>query len=205
MDESKRDADKEAEQEVDKETEQEADKETEQEADKETEQDADGRLPAAARSLELPNVGAGPDPATLSDLAAGSDVLVLLLQRDHFCTNCREQVRQVAARYDDFRARSAAVASVLPEPRERAASWQADYDLPYALLADPDAEVGAALDQPVRFGFLGSLSDFLGRMPEAVVLDARDDLRVAWTHRGSSTFDRPDVDDLLAVLDDLRA
>ena len=61
---------------------------------------------------------------------------------------------------------------------------------------------GEEYDQPVRFGPLGEWSDFLGRMPEAVVLDCRDVPRVAWTNRGRSTFDRPDVDDLLAAVDE---
>lgn len=68
-----------------------------------------------------------------------------------------------------------------------------------------DAEVGEAYDQPVRFGFLDDVSDFLGRMPEAVVLDLWDDEpEIAWAYRGRSTFDRPEVEDLLAELDGLR-
>jgi peroxiredoxin Q/BCP len=84
-------------------------------------------------------------------------------------------------------------------------SWQDSYDLPFPLLADPDIAVGEMFDQPVRFGFLGDISDFLGRMPEVVVLDLRgDEPRVAWSYSGRSTFDRPDVDDVLAELDALR-
>jgi peroxiredoxin Q/BCP len=157
----------------------------------------DLRLPA----VELPNVGPGPDPCSLPTLAADHDALVVLLQRDHYCTNCREQVQQVADRYDEFRDRDAAVVSAVPEPREKVAEWQASYDLPYPLLADPDAELGDALDQPVRFGPLGTLSDFLGRMPEALSFDCRGDPTLTWVHRGSSTFDRPAVDDLLAAAD----
>lgn len=150
----------------------------------------------------LPNVGPGPDPCSLLALAADHDTLVVLLQRDHYCTNCREQVQAVADRYDEFRARDAEVVSAVPEPREKVAEWQASYDLPYPLLADPDVELGDALDQPVRFGPLGKLSDFLGRMPEALAFDCRGEPTLAWVHRGSSTFDRPAVDDLLAAVDD---
>lgn len=163
---------------------------------------ADMREPPA---FELANVGPGPDPLSLSALAADNDFVVLLFQRDHYCTNCRKQVQAVADRYEAFRERGAEVASVLPEPRERAREWHREYDLPYPLLADPEATAGAAYDQPVRFGLLGRFSDFLGRMPEAVVVDCRDDPEVAWTYRGSSTFDRPDVEALLATLADLRA
>jgi peroxiredoxin Q/BCP len=160
---------------------------------------------APAPSFELSNVGPGADPLTLEALSADSDFVVLLFQRDHYCTNCREQVQSVADRYGAFRDRDTEVVSVLPEPREKAAEWQETYDLPYPLLADPDAGVGDEYEQPVRFGFLGDLSDFLGRMPEAVIVDVRgDDPTVGWTHKGSSTFDRPSIDDLLDTLDDLR-
>ena len=65
--------------------------------------------------------------------------------------------------------------------------------------------VGDAYDQPVRFGLLGRLSDFFGRMPEVAIVDRRGETpELAYTYRGSSTFDRPSVDDLLAELDALR-
>ena len=160
-------------------------------------------MPETAPQFSLPNVGPGPDPLSPSDLEA--DFAVLFLQRDHYCTNCRKQVQSLADRYASFRDLDAEVVSVLPEPREQAADWQDRYNLPYPLLADPDAEVGDAYDQPVRFGPLGRLSDFFGRMPEVVVIDLRGDARdVAWVHRGSSTFDRPDIDEVLGVLEDLR-
>ena len=161
-------------------------------------------MPETVPEFSLPNVGPGPDPLSLSDLEA--DFAALFLQRDHYCTNCRSQVQALADRYASFRDRDAEVVSILPESREQAADWQDRYDLPYPLLADPDAEVGDAYDQPVRFGPLGKLSDFFGRMPEVVVLDLRGDAPdVAWVHRGSSTFDRPDIEELLVVLDDRRA
>jgi len=159
-----------------------------------------------APSFELENVGPGPDPCSLSDLADEHDAVLALFQRDHRCTNCREQVRAVADRYGSVAERGAEVVSIVPEPRERVQSWQDSYDLPYPLLADPGAAVGDAYDQPVRFGLLGDLSDFLGRMPEAVVIDCREDSpRIAWSHAGRSTFDRPEVEELLAAVDDVLA
>jgi peroxiredoxin Q/BCP len=158
-----------------------------------------------AQEFSLPNVGPGPDPFTLDSLPADVTFVVLFFQRDYYCTNCRSQVQAVADRIDDFRARDATPVSVLPESVDRATSWQDRYDLPYPLLADPDAAVSDAYDQPVRFGLLGRLSDFFGRMPEVVILDRRDDPpSIAYVHQGRSTFDRPSVDDLLAELDALR-
>ncbi len=152
------------------------------------------------------NVGPGPDSLSLAAAADGHDFLVVFLQRDHYCTNCRQQVQTVKHRYDEFRARGAEPVSIVPEPAAKVAAWQDRYDLPYPLLADPDAAAGDNFDQPVRFAWLGSLSDFLGRMPAVVVLDARGPApEIAWVHRGSSTFDRPDLDAILERLDDLRA
>ncbi|MFC4249448.1 redoxin domain-containing protein [Natribaculum luteum] len=156
--------------------------------------------------FELPNVATGTDPFRLSEHAAASetDAIVLLFQRDYHCLKCREQVQTVASRYDEFRARNATVVSILPEPVERVRRWQRQYDLPYPLLADESKTTSDQYDQPTRFGVLGSIHDVVGRMPEAVVVDARSDApTIEWIHRGSHPADRPTVDDLLAQLDDL--
>jgi len=159
-----------------------------------------------APDFSLPNVAAGPSPFSLSDLPDDVAFAVLFFQRDHYCTNCRSQVQALADRVEEFRERDAEVVSIVPEPVDRVEAWQSRYDLPYPLLADPDAEAGAAYDQPVRFGVLGELSDFFGRMPEVVVVDRRgDEPEIVYAHRGTSTFDRPDIDELLAELDDRRA
>nr|WP_157511978.1 redoxin domain-containing protein [Halapricum sp. CBA1109] len=130
--------------------------------------------------------------------------MLVLLQRDYYCTNCRKQVRAVADRYDAFRERATEVVSIVPDSPEQVATWQAQYDLPFPLLADPEATVGDTYDQPVRFGFLGKWSDFLGRMPEAVLIDARGDPEIVWSHRGSSTYDRPEIEDFLDRIDEFR-
>ena len=165
-------------------------------------------MDTTALEFSLPNAAAGPDPFSVDDLPPEIRFVVLFFQRDHYCTNCRDQVQAVADRIEAFRARSAEPVSVVPEPLDRVEQWQAEYDLPYPLLADPDAAVGDAYDQPVRFGLLGSLSDFLGRMPQIVVLDRGGDgsgPEIVYTYSSNSTFDRPSIDELLATLDDLAA
>ena len=155
--------------------------------------------------FSLPNVAAGPDPFSLSALNDDVDFVVLFFQRDHYCTNCRKQVQQLAEHVEAFRERNAEIVSIVPEPIDKVKSWQASYDLPYPLLADPEAEVGEAYDQPVRFGLLGRFSDFFGRMPEVVIVDRRTEPpEMAYVHKGRSTFDRPEIDDLLGQLDELR-
>ena len=164
--------------------------------------DATGTRPP---EFELSNVAAGPDPFSLADAVAdpGIDALVLLFQRDYHCGNCRKQVQAVAERYDEFEALNATVVSILPEPVDRARSWQASYDLPFPLLADPDTAVSDAYDQPVRFGVLGSLHDLVGRMPVAMIVDTQgEEPRIAYTYEGRMPADRPEIDDLLDRLRD---
>lgn len=152
----------------------------------------------------LPNLGAGPDPFSLATLDEDTAFAVLFFQRDYYCTNCREQVQELADRIEEFRDRRAEVISILPEPPDQVRDWQESYDLPYPLLADPEGAVGTAYDQPVRFGILGRFSDFLGRMPAVVIVDRREvEPQIVYVHKGRSTFDRPDIDTLLAELDDL--
>ena len=158
-----------------------------------------------APDFSLPNVAVGADPFSISGLPGDVSFVVLLFQRDYYCTNCRKQVRQVADRIDEFRERDAEVVPVVPEPVERVEQWQETYDLPYPLLADPNTEAGDAYGQPVRFGILGRFSDFFGRMPEVALIDRRrTDSNVAYVHRGSSTFDRPEIDEILEEIDELR-
>jgi len=155
--------------------------------------------------FELPNVGTGPNPLSLAEAAADNDFLLVLFQRDYHCTNCRSQVQAMEAHYDEFRDRGVEVVSVVPEPPERLRDWQDSYDLSYPLCADPATAVSEAYDQPVRFGLLGSLSDFLGRMPKAVLLDCREEPpTVVYAHEGSSTWDRPEMSELFAAVDDRR-
>lgn len=158
-----------------------------------------------APDFELPNVGPGPDPCSLAALTADNDFLVLYFQRDHLCTNCRKQVKDVKERFESFQSRDALPVSILPETRGKGEQWQEKYDLPYPLLVDPWTDTPQAYEQPVRFGFIGDVSDFLGRMPRVVVIDARGpEPRIVWTHSGRSTFDRPSSRDVLTAIDDHR-
>lgn len=126
------------------------------------------------------------------------DYIVLLFQRDYFCTNCRTQVQKVEDRYDEFQERNVQVVSILPENLSRAKDWEDNYNLSYPVVADKDSNISDRFDQPIRFGPLGSLHDLLGRMPLTVILDAQgDELEVVFREAGSNPSDRPSVDDLL--------
>ena len=151
--------------------------------------------------VALPNVGPGPDPLVLRELEA--DFAVLLLHRDFYCSDCRQQVRRVKRRYEAFEERGAEVVSVLPEDRETAAEWQKQYHLPFPVVADAEKQWGDRFDQPRKYGLLGRIHDVIGRMPAAVVLDLRwSDPMETFAHRGDAKTDRPRIDELLAAIDE---
>jgi len=155
-------------------------------------------------SFELRNAGVGPDPLSLERTAELVDFAILLLLRDYHCPKCRAQVQRVAEKAEIIERRDTAVIPVLPDSYGRAADWQAEYDLPFPLLADPDGTVGDGYGQTRRFGTLGKLHDVIGRMPKAVVLDLRGEPTLVESHDGSTPGDRPPVEDLLGSVDELR-
>lgn len=154
--------------------------------------------------FELRNAGTGPDPLSLSTIAESVDFAILLLLRDYHCPKCREQVQRVAKKAEQLNRNDTAVVPILPDSYEKAADWQTEYDLPFPLLADPSGNVGEDYDQPRRFGALGRLHDLLGRMPKALLLDLRDGPEVLSVHEGEMPDDRPELEELLAEVDETR-
>ncbi len=154
-------------------------------------------------SIALPNGGVGPDPLRLDRLDA--EFVVLLFQRDSLCSSCQNQVTEIARRYAEFRKRQTVVVSVLPDTKQQAAEWAASYDLPFPVLADPENQTADRFGQPVRFGFLGTLHNLLGRMPLVVMVDLRgSEPRLVYSHVGDSPSDRPTVEGLLLEIDHKR-
>lgn len=138
---------------------------------------------------------------SLKEASKEYDYVLLLFQRDYFCTNCRTQVQRVEERYDEFKDKNAQVVSILPENLSRAEDWDDNYNLSYPVVADKDNNISNSFNQPVRFGLLGSLHDLLGRMPLTIILDTRENsLEVLFRYAGSSPSDRPTVDDLLGKI-----
>lgn len=150
-----------------------------------------------APALAAPNVGGGPDHFDFDVLDEDTDAVVLVLMRDYYCTKCQAQANRLADNYEAFRERGGEVVAVLPEDVDRARGWA---DVPYPLLADPEKAFAEEYDQPTKYGALGKLSDFAGRMPEAVVVDTSGDPEIAYVHQGDGFGDRPSEDELLAVV-----
>ncbi|ELZ21094.1 alkyl hydroperoxide reductase/ Thiol specific antioxidant/ Mal allergen [Halosimplex carlsbadense 2-9-1] len=158
-----------------------------------------------APDFELPNVGNGPDPLSLDHVVDTVDFAVLLLLRDYHCPKCKNQVQTLAEEARQFAELNAVVLPILPEPVDRAADWQEQFDLPFPLLADPEKDIADKYDQPTQYGKLGELHDMIGRLPESVVLDTRgDEAEIVYTYEGESPGDRPEVETLLGEIDRLQ-
>jgi len=149
--------------------------------------------------FSLPNPGPGPDPLSLSKLDA--DLAVLVFHRDHLCGNCRKQVDDFCGRYAEFVEHDAEVIGVLPEPEERAADWVDHHDMPYPMLADPDATLGDRYGQAIKLGPIGRRVDLIGRMPAVAIVDVRREPELLWSHTGSNPVDRPALDTVLRELE----
>lgn len=158
-----------------------------------------------APAFETANVGAGPDPCSLSALAREYAFVALYFMRDHECSACRTQVRRTRDRLDGFRARDAVPVAVLPRDRETARDWQEEFELPFPLLADADSTVASEYDQPVRLAFASDWADVFGRIPKVSVVDARGpDPRIVWTYTGKVVEDRPTTNEVVQAVDEAR-
>jgi len=156
--------------------------------------------------FELPNVGVGPDPLSLSEVDGATDFAVLLFLRDYHCPKCKSQVESLTEKAREFSERNTAVLPILPESRERTAAWKDGFEesFPFPLLADGDKRVADRYDQPTQYGSLGSLHDLLGRLPQSIVLDLRGDkMEVVFSHRGGSASDRPEAAELIEAVSEV--
>jgi thioredoxin-dependent peroxiredoxin len=154
----------------------------------------------------LSNVTAGPKRIAVADLGAAADSVVLLLMQSPNSGTCRQQAREIAAEYERFERRNAAVAAVVPGSAPKVRAWRRLVDPPFPVLADRDGVLAEAFLQRTRYGQLGRFLSSIGRLPMAVVLDYRDGEPVLeYSYEGETSFDRPSVDELLDAIDDCRS
>ncbi|WP_459887514.1 peroxiredoxin family protein [Halostagnicola bangensis] len=155
-------------------------------------------------ALEHPNVGEGPDPVSLEELASDAAFVVLALMQSHRSGTCRQQARELAAEYDEFRRRDVTVAVVVPGTRPKVRSWRRLVDPPFPILADDDGVVREEFHQPTQYGTIGRFVASIGRVPVTLVLDCRGgEPSVAYSYDGETSLDRPSPYDLLEAIDDL--
>ena len=153
-------------------------------------------------SFELPNVGGGPNPLELSDLADDAAFVVLLLMQSPGSGACRRHARRVAAEYETLRRLNATVAVVVPGPKPKVRAWRRLVDPPFPILADREARVGERFDQPSRYGPLGQFVSSIGRVPMTVVLDVRrGDPAVVYAYEGETSVDRPSVREIRSAIE----
>lgn len=149
--------------------------------------------------FELHNVGTGSEALRASDLAADNEYVLAVLLRNHYCPLCRELVRELADRYDEFATRGTAVVPVLPDIRERALLWHRRYELPFPMLADPATDYAADdCDGSGEFGAFAPFQRTIPRLPGVALFECEcDRLRVVSRHGGPNPQDVPTIDDLL--------
>ena len=142
-------------------------------------------------------------PFQLENALEDNEFVVLLFQRDYFCTNCRNQVQDINERYDEFQGRNVELVSIIPEGLNRANSWKEKYTLRFPVVADADKKVSDSFNQPVKFGVLGNIHDLLGRMPLTMILDGSS-REILYRNAGETPTDRPSVDKLLGKIDNCK-
>ncbi|WP_167768452.1 redoxin domain-containing protein [Haloarcula amylovorans] len=155
--------------------------------------------------FELPNVGAGSETLHSATLAAEHEYVLAVLLRNHYCPLCRELVRELAGRYDEFATRGTAVVPVLPDIRERALVWHRRYELPFPMLADPAADVVTGDRRetaPDEFETFEPFQRTIPSLPGVALLECVDDsLKIVSRHGGPNPQDVPTIDSLLRRLD----
>lgn len=151
--------------------------------------------------FSLPDGGSGGETRTASEFAVGSDYVLAVLLRSHYCSRSRRLVQGLADEYERFAARSIAVVPVLPARRERAAVWHRRYDLPFSILADCDEERSDA-DQLASFGVFDPFVDAFDARPGGVLFETDGDvLRFHRTFGDEEPLDASGLDELLSGLE----
>jgi len=140
------------------------------------------------------------------------------------CVFCREQVRALAQRYDDIRARGAETIAIIPTDAINAGRFARSLRLPYPVLCDAPRRAFAAfglyeiaigdlaqpevLQRTVRQFARGNLpivnpfSSSLTQLGGVFVVDGDGVVRLG--HAAAPVFTYPSVDTCLAVLDSIQ-
>jgi peroxiredoxin len=150
--------------------------------------------------------------------------VVIFFVRHVGCVFCREQVRTLAQRYDDIRARGAEVVAIIPTDTINAARFARSMRLPYPVLCDMPRRAFAAfglyettigeLAQPEVLlrtarqfarGNIPAVSPFsssLTQLGGVFIIDSDGIVRLG--HAATPVFTYPAVETCLAVLDSMQ-
>lgn len=140
------------------------------------------------------------------------------------CVFCREQVRAMAQRYDDIRARNAEVIAIIPTDAINAGRFARSLRLPYPVLSDTPRRAFAAfglyettmsdLAQPEvllrtarqfargNIPTVNPFSSSLTQLGGVFIVDSAGIVRLG--HAATPVFTYPSIDSCLAVLDSMQ-
>ena len=119
--------------------------------------------------------------------------VVLVFYRGDWCPYCNGQLASYAREIEEFEERGAQIAGISVDPPPNNATMVGKLQLPFPLLSDPEGELA-------RLCGLWDAEEGVA-LPSTVVVDQSGEVR--YLYSGTDVADRPQDDDLFAVLDGL--
>jgi peroxiredoxin Q/BCP len=122
--------------------------------------------------------------------------LVIFFFRGTWCPSCRKQMEDIKEQWKALSSR-AQIIGIIAEPVSKLEEYMRRANLPFTLLADPDRKVIVKHNVYRRFG----LDGFRVAFPSTLILDNSGVVRYCYV--GESTFDRPEISEVIYELDKL--
>jgi peroxiredoxin len=122
--------------------------------------------------------------------------LVIFFFRGTWCPSCRRQMEDIKQNWQALSAKGQVI-GIIAEHKKKLEEYSHRNKLPYVLLADPDRKVIQAHNVYRRFGVDG----FRIAYPSTIILDHTG--KVQYSYVGESTFDRPELSEVMLELDKL--
>jgi peroxiredoxin len=119
--------------------------------------------------------------------------VVLVFYRGDWCPYCNGQLASYARKFEEFEKRGAQIAGISVDPPPNNARMVGKLLLPFPLLSDPEGELA-------RLYGLWNAEEGVA-VPSVVVVDQQGEVR--YLYSGSDIADRPEDEELFAVLDEL--
>jgi peroxiredoxin len=152
-------------------------------------------------------------PVTLNHLLRKGPIMVIFY-RGGWCPYCNYQVRQVTQAYDKFQQRNVTPVLISVDRTEGSTLLKQSYDIPFPVLSDPDLAAHEAFNAVIDMGEAGyekyknfgiDLETWSGQdhhkiAAPAIYLVAKDG-KILWSHVAVDFKTRPDIDQLLSVID----
>ena len=118
------------------------------------------RLEAGDEAPAFTGVDHGGNPTSLDDFRGSK--LVLYFYPRAFTPGCTTESCDFRDRHDLFAARGYRIVGVSPDDAEKLADFRSEYDLPFALISDPDHAIATA------YGAFGEKKNY-GKVYEGII------------------------------------